>query len=269
MTEIRLLAADLDGTLMDRDAILSPRLKAAVRATMEKGVRFTVATGRTFQATRPFAQELGTNAPLICYQGGLIRDPASGQTLYERAIPLPLAQEIVRFARERDLHLNVFLDDETYAERMRPEAEFYVRLSGVPLHPVGDLLAFLDRGPTKFMIISDEETTDRLAPELQALYAGKLNIVKSYRTFLEGMPAGVSKGAALAELAVYLGLDQRETLAIGDNDNDAEMVAWAGIGVAIGNASPAVLAVADYVAPPVWEDGAAQAVEKFILSEGG
>lgn len=261
----KLIAADLDGTLMGKDAIISPKVKGAVRRAMEKGVRFTIATGRTFGSALPFAEELGINAPLICYQGGLIKDRLSGQVIYKQSVPLPLVQEVIRFTRQRGLHLNVYVDGRAYVERMTPEARHYTRIAGVAVYPVGDVLAFLNRDPMKFIIIlSDDGATGPLIAELGALFAGRMRFVRSYSRFVEGIPLGVSKGHALARLATHLGLLLGETIGIGDNDNDLELVERAGLGVAMGNASPAVKAVADYIAPPVDEEGVIEVIERFV-----
>jgi len=264
----KLIAADLDGTLIGEDAIISPKVKDAVRRAMEKGVRFTIATGRAFGSALPFAQELGINAPLICYQGGLIKDHSSGRVIYEQSVPLPLAQEIIRFTRQRGLHLNVYLDGHAYVERMTPEARYYTRIARAAVYPVGDMLAFLDRNPMKFIIIlPDDGATRPLIAELGALFAGRMRFVQSYPRFVEGIPLGVSKGHALARLAAHLDLTLEETIGIGDNDNDLELVEQAGLGVAMGNASPAVKAAADYIAPPVGKEGVVEVIEKFVLRE--
>jgi Cof subfamily protein (haloacid dehalogenase superfamily) len=264
----KLIAADLDGTLMARDAVISPKVKDAVRRAMEKGVKFTIATGRAFDSTLPFAQELGGNAPLICYQGGLIKDYLSGQVIHEQSVPLLLAQEVIRFARQRGLHLNVYVDDgRAYAERMTPEARYYTAIAKAPVYPVGDMLTFLDRDPMKFIfVLSNDEATEPLIAEFGSLFAGGMRFVRSYSRFVEGIPLGVSKGRALARLADHLGLPLGETIGIGDNDNDLELVEWAGLGVAMGNASPAVKAAADYIAPPVDEEGVVEVIERFVLS---
>jgi Cof subfamily protein (haloacid dehalogenase superfamily) len=263
----KLIAADLDGTLMGEDTIFSPKVRDAVRQAMEKGVKFTIATGRAFSSTRLFAQELRVNAPLICYQGGLIKDHLSGQVIYKQSVPLPLAQEVIRFTQQRGLHLNVYLDGCAYVERMTPEARYYTRIARAAVYPVGDLLTFLDRGPMKFIIIlSDDEATGPLIAELGTLFAGQMHFVRSYPRFVEGIPLGVSKGHALARLADHLGLSLGETIGIGDNDNDLELVERAGLGVAMGNASPAVKAAADYIAPPVDEEGVFEVIERFVLS---
>jgi Cof subfamily protein (haloacid dehalogenase superfamily) len=261
----KLIAADLDGTLMGKDAIISSKVKDAVRRAMDKGVRFTIATGRAFGSTLPFAEELGINAPLICYQGGLIKDRLSGQVIHEHSLPLPLAQEVIRFTRQRGLHLNVYLDGRAYVERMTPEARHYTGIAKAAVYPVGDMLAFLDRDPMKFIIVlSDDRATEPLIAELGTLFAGQMWFVRSYPRFVEGIPLGVSKGHALARLADHLGISLAETIGIGDNDNDLELVGQAGLGVAMGNASPALKAAADYIAPPVDKDGVAEVIERFV-----
>jgi Cof subfamily protein (haloacid dehalogenase superfamily) len=263
----KLIAADLDGTLMGQDAIISPRVKDALRQAMEKGIKFTIATGRTFDSALLFAQELGINAPLICYQGGLIKDHLNGQVIFQQSLPLPLARELIRFTQQRELHLNVYLDDRAYVERMTPEARYYTGIAKAPVYPIGDLLAFLNRDPMKFIIVlCDDGATEPLIAELGALFAGRMRFVRSYPRFVEGIPLDVSKGHALARLADHLGLSLEETIGIGDNDNDLELVERAGLGVAMGNASPAVKAAADYMAPPVDEEGMVEVIERFVLS---
>jgi Cof subfamily protein (haloacid dehalogenase superfamily) len=262
----KLIAADLDGTLIGEDAIILPKVKDAVRQAMEKGVRFTIATGRAFGSVLPFAEELRVNAPLICYQGGLIKDHLSGQMIYEQSVPLPLARELIRFIRQRELHFNVYLDSRAYVERMTPEARYYTRIARATVYPVGDMLAFLNRAPIKFIIVlSDDEATEPLIEELGAIFAGRMRFVRSYPRFVEGIPLDVSKGHALALLADHLGLPLEETIGIGDNDNDLELVEQAGLGVAMGNASPALKAAADYIAPPVENEGVVEIIERFIL----
>ena len=263
----KLIAADLDGTLMGEDFIISPKVKDAARRAMEKGVRFTIATGRAFGSVLPFAEELGVNAPLICYQGGLIKDHLSGQVIYKQSVPLPLARELIRFIRQRELHLNVYLDSRAYVERMTPEARYYTRIARAAVYPVGDMLAFLNRAPIKFIIVlSDDEATGPLIAELGVLFAGRMRFVRSYPRFVEGILLDVSKGHALARLADHLGLSLGETIGIGDNDNDLELVERAGLGVAMGNASPAVKTAADYIALPVDEEGVVEVIERFVLS---
>lgn len=253
---------------MGEDAVISPKVKDVVRRAVEKGTKFTIATGRAFDSTLAFAEELGVNAPLICYQGGLIKHTANGRVIHKQSLSLPLAQEVIRFTQQRGLHLNIYLDDgRAYAERVTPEASYYTSIAKAPVYSVGDLLTFLDCDPMKIiLVLSDDEATVPLIAELEVLFAGQMRFVRSYSRFVEGVPLGVSKGHALAHLADHLGIPLKETIGIGDNDNDLELVERAGLGVAMGNASPALKAAADYIAPPVGEDGVVEVIESFILS---
>jgi hydroxymethylpyrimidine pyrophosphatase-like HAD family hydrolase len=117
------------------------------------------------------------------------------------------------------------------------------------------------------IIIAEPEVCDRLHPAWKAHFDGRLQIVRSHRLFVEGNPLDVSKGRALAFVAGCLGVPREATIAVGDNDNDRTMIEWAGLGVAMGNAPAELQAVADYVAPPVDEDGAAEVLERFVLHE--
>jgi len=263
----RLIVADLDGTLMGDDAVISPAVLAAARKAMAAGLFFTVATGRTWQGARPHALRLGVNAPAILYQGGEIRDMTTDAVIYQSAIPLEVAREFIAEITATGLHLNVYLDDQVYTAAKTPLLDYYTTLNAVKIHAVGDLLAFVNRAPSKLLIIAEAERLDALAPTLRQQFAGRLQIVRSHRQFLEAIPLDANKGRGLERLAAYLGVPQPATMAIGDNDNDAEMVAWAGLGIAMGNASAAVRAVADVVAPAVEQDGAAWAIETFVLSD--
>ena len=261
----RLIVADLDGTLMGDDLTISPGVLAAVREAQRQGFYFTVATGRTFEGALPFLQELDVNAPIILYQGGEIRDMESGEVLYRATLPMDDAREFISFVAARGLQLNMYLDDQVYVAHETPELEWYTNMNRVKVHAVGDLQAFMQREPHKFLIVAPSERLDEVAPILQEHFAGRLQIVRSYRYFLEAIPLEVDKGKGVARLARRLGVAQKDVVAIGDNDNDAAMVEWAGLGVAMGNASPAVRQVADIVAPSVEDDGVAWTITTQVL----
>ncbi len=262
----QLLALDLDGTLVGHDLAITPRVKTAIGRAIAAGVCVTLATGRAFQSVLPFAQELGIEAPLICYQGGLVQDPVTGSVLRQASMEPGLVHEAITLARERDLHLTVYMDDQLYLTELRWPREFYERFFGLPLRLVDNFTAAVDQHAIKFLVIADEPEADLVEREWKEHFAGRIKIVRSHRYFVEGTSPGVSKGHALTWLAEYLGIEQARTLAIGDNDNDLDMILAAGLGVAMGNAAPEVKAVADYVAPPLEEDGAAEVIERFVLT---
>jgi len=267
MMSYRLLAMDLDDTILPREGDISERSKAAIRQAQENGVMVTLASGRTFEAVSHFARELDIALPVITHQGALVKDMATGQVLYEDLFPAELMREVIHFCRTHDLHLNIYIDDDTFMEKTGRECELYTALSRKAQRPVADLMAVLNRNPTKFIVVSESpERTEAVTPLLKAAFGDRVSILRSHALLIEGVMPTVSKGRALSVVAAHLGVLQAETAAIGDNENDIDMLQWAGLGLAMGNAAPEVQSAADYVLPPIWEDGAAYGIEYYILN---
>ena len=118
----------------------------------------------------------------------------------------------------------------------------------------------------KGLFINEETASERLTAELQVQVGDRLTVMRSHPLFVEVTSPNVSKGKALAFLADWYGIPRAETIAVGDSGNDLSMIEWAGLGVAVANATPEVLAAADWIAPPVSENGVVAVIERFILS---
>jgi Cof subfamily protein (haloacid dehalogenase superfamily) len=262
----RLLALDLDGTIVDGSLHVSDRVRRALRAAKNSGVHVTLASGRPFLGTRLFAAELEIREPLICHQGAMVRDPHSGEVYVRRSLPRHLAHEFVDLAREHGWDLCMSMDDEMYVERLTPALSVLSDLSPTPvkMNVVADLKA-LPEDPLRLLLVLEPEQAGMVDSLLRENFGGRLLIVRSFARFVEATDLAASKGQALAFLAHKLGVSQAETMAIGDHDNDADMVAWAGLGIAMGNASAGVKATANYITSTIAEDGAALAIERFIL----
>jgi Cof subfamily protein (haloacid dehalogenase superfamily) len=261
----RLVALDLDGTLLRDDLTISPRVEATLRCAQEQGVLITLASGRGYPALKPWVQRLGITIPVIGYQGARVTDPLNDQTICEYPFPTELVAEVAAYARECDLSLTLYANDEIYVERKRHSDAFYNKWFGLPIHLVDSIAASSPANPIKFLITATEGELDVLHPEVEARFGRCLQIVRSHPLFLEGMALGVTKGTALAWVAQHLRIPQAEIIAMGDAGNDVEMLSWAGMGIAMGNASAEARAAARYVAPSVDEDGVAVALERFIL----
>jgi len=264
---IRLIALDLDGTILDRQMRISPRVRAALRDARRAGVHVTLASGRPFHQMRLYADELGLDAPLICYQGAVVQDARSEEVCSQWAVPLDMAHEFIAVAHQQNWDVCAYVGSHLYVESITPAVRFYAEYGPVKeeMTPVGDLRDFVASEPLKLVVVTQEEQAARASELLQERFAGRLRIMRSFTCFVEATNLAASKGQALSFLAQRLGVAQAETMAIGDNDNDADMVAWAGWGVAMGNASAATKDAADYVALPIEEDGAAEAIERFVL----
>jgi Cof subfamily protein (haloacid dehalogenase superfamily) len=217
-----------------------------------------------FQAVRPYALEAGLDDPVVCYQGAVVAEPVSGRWLRHEPIPLGLAQETIEAVNAEGFGLNCYVDDELYVAEITPEARQYADFQDIELHPVGDLLEWLQEPPTKLVVIGDPDVLDGLKQRMVERFDGRLYISKSLPYFLEFASPSVTKAAGLDFLAEHLGFTREGTVAFGDGENDIELVDWAGYGVAVENAHELVKDVADFVCPPVDDEGVAQVLEAFL-----
>ncbi|GAW29784.1 Cof-type HAD-IIB family hydrolase [Carboxydocella sp. ULO1] len=265
---VKLIAIDLDDTLLRTDCTISPRAQAAIKAASARGVAVTLATGRMYRSARPYALELGLDLPLITYQGALIKSGLSGEELWHCPLPPEMAAEIITLAREEGIHANIYLDDHLYVEKATAEAEAYSQLARVPYTVEEDLRGRIlasGQGPSKILLIAEPERLDQLAAALRPRWQGKVQLAKSKDHYLEFTHPEASKGQALIALCRYLDLELKDAMAIGDSFNDLDMIELAGIGVAMGNAKPEVKAIADYVTLANDDDGVAEAIHRFVL----
>jgi hypothetical protein len=263
----KLLAIDLDGTLVGPDLEVQPPDRAAIARAGAAGVRVTLATGRGFPVTQAYARDLALETPVICYQGGLVKDPGSGEVLYEATLPPDVYAEAVQLAQKHALDFTVYVGDTVYLTEMRRPQDFHDRWFGLPIRQVDDLVTAVEHPPIKFLIIVDEDEAAGIEKVWKSHFDGRLQIVRSHPLFVEGTCLGVSKGNALAHLAGHLGVAREAVIAVGDNDNDRSMIQWAGLGVAMANAPDSLKADADYVAPTQSEAGVAHVIERFILGK--
>lgn len=270
--EIKLLILDIDGTIAGKSNQVTPRVKRAVRAAQDRGVRVGIATGRMYRSALRFHHDIGADVPILAYQGAWIQDPQTGTIHRHLPVPVDTARELIDYFEQPQLlakiSIHVYRDDRLYVRQIEPDTESYVERSGIEAYPVGDLRSILTDRPTKVLAMSaDTDLIDSLLLDLKQRYPiHDLHLTTSVPIFLEATNASVNKGTAIDYIATtQLGITAQNVMAIGDNFNDVEMLAYAGIGVAMGNAPVAVQSLADWVAPDIEADGAAVAIEKFIL----
>ena len=269
---IRLIALDIDGTLVGDDHDIGPRTIAAVWAAMERDVAVSLITGRMVSSALRFATELSLTGPLVGYQGGLIRampDLGSkrlGKLLLHTPLQPEVAREIVRWTRDHGLdphvnHLKRFIlraDD--------PRADDYSAFMGARAELVHDLLEAITHPVTKVLAVGEPPSPVETAPIARAHFAGRADVTISHPRFLEFVAPGVSKGRAVRWLARRLRIPLAATLAIGDQWNDLEMLSEVGHGAAMPSAPPEVRAASRYIAPALEDEGAAQIIEQLVLA---
>ncbi len=265
---MEVLACDLDRTLVWEDGVLRPRTQKAIARARAAGMRVVIATGRMFRSVRPYLEEAGIDDPVICYQGAVVADPATGEFLRHEPIPLELARETIAALNDEGFHVNCYVGDELYVAEPWAGAERYAGFQGLELHVVGDLVAWLSEPPTKLVTIDDPDVLEDLKARMRTRFGDRLYISKSLPYFLEFASPEVTKGSGLDFLAEHLGFSSRGTVSFGDGENDLELLAWAGFGVAVANAHEQVLEAADWVCPSAAEEGVAQVIEAVLDSHG-
>ncbi len=265
-TRVKAIATDLDRTLIGEDYDLSERTIATITAARAAGIHVVIVTGRMFRSVRRYCEWAGLDDLVVCYQGAVVADPISGRFLRHVTIPLELARETIAAIEQDGFGLNCYVDDNLYVSTMTPEARRYADFQQIPIETVGDLLDWLDKPPTKLVVIGDPEALDGLGERLRERFADRLYVSKSLPFFLEVASPEVSKGAGLGFVAEQLGFTAEETVAFGDGENDIELLDWAGYAVAVANADVRVLSRADFVCPPVNEEGVAQTIEAMLAA---
>lgn len=269
---IRLIALDIDGTIIGDDGIIGPRTRAAIQAAMDRDIAVSLVTGRMVSSAMRFARELDLTEPVVGYQGGIIRAmpaPGSarlGRLLWHVPLSADAARTIVVWLREQGLdphlnHLERFIlraDD--------PNADDYSAFMGAHAELVPDLLDAIRHPITKVLAAGDPPLPVEVAERARTRFAGIADVTVSHPRFVEFVAPGVSKGRAIRFLARRRRVPLGSVLAIGDQWNDLGMIATAGHGAAMPTAPDGVRAVARYVAPSLEDEGAARMIEALALA---
>jgi Cof subfamily protein (haloacid dehalogenase superfamily) len=273
---IKLLVLDIDGTISGKSNHIREPILQAIRNAQAKGVKVALATGRMYRSALRFYELVGSQLPLMCYQGAWIQEPLTKTLHRHLSVDTHFVHQLLdEFEKPewQTLSVHFYIDDRLYVREITPHTRAYADRSQVEPIAVGDLRSLLSQfSPTKVLALShNTKEIDRLYQTLRQRYTPEeLYLTKSVATFFEATHPLVNKGAAVQYLAEdLLGLNSSQVMAVGDNFNDVEMIAYAGVGVAMGDAPPEVQQIADWVAPGVEEDGVAAAIDRFILRRVG
>jgi Cof subfamily protein (haloacid dehalogenase superfamily) len=272
-----LIVLDLDGTILDlyRHAPISDRVASTIAAVQAAGIPVTIATGRTLDYVREHIVQLGIVTPVVTTQGAVVGNPVTGEILNETTIPLLLARQAVQWIDSQPYVTALYFNDDDsrihiYQNRSNGDEEFLDHVFGFPRSPQPTFAPMLAsptaRCPLKFIVVEDRDVYGvDLVAELTSRFSPELTITRTHPRLVEGTAQGVDKGLGVRHLCTLLNIDPQRVLAIGDSDNDIPMLEAVGFGVAMGNSTPGVMAVAQYNAPPVNADGAAVALEELVL----
>jgi Cof subfamily protein (haloacid dehalogenase superfamily) len=261
---------DMDGTLLRSDHSVSEATQQTIRLLTEKGIPVILVSARPINAILPIFRAIGIpgHYPVVSLNGSYIVE--AEQPIFQAMIDLPTTAALAEHIRPFKANIAYYLQREWYAEVDDIWTAHEQRIMDVKVQ-IGPLSEFIKDwsrrkiGPNKMMVMSEPETIHSIQHHLKAIYDSQLNIYPSKPTYLEVMEPQGSKSNAVRFLIDRMNIDRSETIAMGDNYNDREMIEFAGMGVAMGNAPDEIKAAADYVTDTNNNDGVRKALEKFLF----
>lgn len=260
---IKLVVTDIDGTICDNDRGISENVKRCMRNLCDNGIYVAIATGRTYGSAKWVADEIGIKCPLICYQGGLVNS-YDGEILDEKYLDEKIAREIIEDCRKRKIHLNVYVEDKLYVEEDDEYIKDYIGNKGIDYFLINSFDELDFSKLNKILAIDyDEEFINKLIEEYKIKYP-EIYVVRSFKYFCEIANKEATKGNAIKFLAKKYKISLDEVMAIGDQNNDIEMVTTAGFGIAMGNGTKEIKEAARYITDTVENDGFVKAVNKYV-----
>lgn len=291
---IKALASDLDGTLLLPDKTLGERTLKALGACMERGIHVILSTGRGVESVEPYRKTIGAPGPHIYYNGAEVVDMPAGKIIHARLLAAAPVLFCLELARKKGLYLQVYFPagslpaellpsglpaggavgapngEILLAEKLGPESEYYLKNSGLQARK-GDLEAALSTpglpGIIKCMFITKEEEQEALKNAVRERFGDSVTIVRSSPIYLEFIAKGVSKGAGLVHALEHLGVDPKDALVFGDEENDLPMFAAAGYSAAPANAIKAALETASFRIGANADEGVAAFLEEAVLAD--
>lgn len=268
--EYKLIAIDMDGTLLNSHNQVSERTQRAIRLAREKGVHIVLSTGRILKSAMYYSRALELNNPIIASNGAIIVDENSN-IIYKRPIEKSLIGDIVTLARERNIYYHFYDESQFYSHiKVEEVLKFYsegndeMTIEMTLFNDINEIVMLEGLNVYKFLFIDyDRKKLYDLRKEIEKIE--NLQTSSSWSNNIEAMGKNVSKGEALKELCKGLNIKPEEVITIGDSENDLSMFEFAGLGVAMGNGDTAIKEKADYITETNDMDGVAKIIESFIL----
>ena len=266
--QYEIIVLDLDGTLTNRDKVITPRTKKALMEAQARGKKVVLASGRPTQGVMPLAEELDLKAYggfILSYNGGEIINWESKEMMYENVLPNEVIPVLYECARTNHLSILTYDGAEIVTENSQdPYVQKEAFLNKMAVRETNDFLTDITLPVAKCLIVGDADQLIPVESELCIRLQGKINVFRSEPYFLELVPQGIDKALSLTVLLEATGVSREEVIAIGDGYNDLSMIKFAGMGIAMGNAQEPVKKAANEITLSNDEDGVAVAIEKHI-----
>lgn len=264
----KMLCLDIDGTLLDSNHKITGETKKTINVATNKGINVVLVSARMPKGILYLQKELGIEEPIICYSGSLIRD-RDGNTLLNKFIPAHTTKLVYDATEKMGIHISLYKNDEWYIAGEDAWSKQESEITGI-IPKITNLKGLVDKweksndGPNKILCMSQIDNINILNKDISSRLSNDINIYPSKPTYLEIMPKYSSKTKAIECVSQKLNILKSEIIAIGDNYNDMDMIQYAAVGIAMGNAPDKVKLSADYVTLTNDENGVAVAIKKYI-----
>lgn len=266
-----IIVLDLDGTLTNRDKVITPRTKAALMEAQKRGKKVVLASGRPTPGVTPLAEELRLKdygGYILSYNGGIIMNCQTKEVLFSKLLPAETNQKIIELAEEHRVDFLTYEGDHIVTnnkENQYGQKESWI--NHMPLVEVEDPRTYLKFQVPKFLMLDDGDYLALVEPRVKAALGKNFSVYRSEPFFLEILPKGIDKAQSLERLLDVIGMTRQEMIACGDGYNDLSMIEFAGLGVAMENAVLPVRKLANYITDSNNEDGVGKVIEKFMLCD--
>ena len=270
----KLIAMDMDGTLLTSDKEITTYTKSILHKAADRGVILAVCTGRLFASADYYASLLGTDVPVIASNGAYIKDKKTNKIIYENKLGLERINEITSLVKSYGLWASYYTTSHIISEVMTMATRFYSdrneyfpqngKISIDTGKSFQEILEYY--GEEIIKIVISTERYEALAGLRRAIEKQcDVSIMSSWNNNIEIMSPGVSKGNSVSMLAKFYGIEKSQIMCFGDNENDTSMIEYAGMGIAMGNATEQLKSKADYITDTNDNDGVAKAIKKYVL----
>lgn len=267
----KVLVLDIDGTLTNSQKEITENTKRGIRVVLEHGHKVILASGRPTPGMRRYEKELELEkygGYLLSFNGGRIINCRTGEIIYQRILPLAIIPGLFAFAKKNGCGLVTYFGDNIISAF---DPDEYVllesKINSMPIKVVEDFKDYVDFDINKCLLTAPVDKAPELEKELAQRYGDLVSVYRSEPFFIEIMPKNVDKAASLDRMLESVGLTRENAICCGDGFNDISMIKYAGVGVAMGNAQPAVKEIADYITDTNDRDGLVQVIEEFIMKE--
>jgi Cof subfamily protein (haloacid dehalogenase superfamily) len=266
----KLIALDMDGTLLRGDGSISERTKSAIKEARKQGVKVVLASGRPLEGLERYLDELELTTAddyALSYNGAVIKNVGTKETICSQLITGKDVRDVYAISQQIGVNTHAF---STELGLISPKVSHYTAherdINGIPLTLIDFNELSEDHPIVKVMLVDEPEILSPGVEQIPVEYYDRFTVVRSAPFFLEILNKNSNKGNGVSMLANYLGIKPEEVICVGDAGNDVHMLEYAGLSVAMGNAFDDIKAIADYVTHTNEEDGVAHVIEKFILS---